>query len=229
MKYSPSISYNAWQRSGRQRRSPGQSHIYIRGVVNGGDGNHSGSQPAVGTYLDEQPITTIDGTPDVHLYDIARIEVLEGPQGTLFGASSEAGTVRIITNKPDTAKFAGNVTVEGNQVQHGGAGWEVEGFVNVPLASFAAIRLVGWAEHDAGYIDNVMGTSANGCIVNGIRTFPTWSGAAYPRRPSHPVPHPATSGPARSAQLRGSRTTSTAWIRVAGVRHSSSTSAKTGP
>jgi len=59
----------------------------------------------------------------VHLYDIARIEVLEGPQGTLFGASSEAGTIRIITNKPDPTKFSGNLSVEGNQVDHGGAGW----------------------------------------------------------------------------------------------------------
>ena len=79
----------------------GTTHMYMRGVVSGQDGNHSGSQPSVGTYLDEQPVTTIDGTVDIHIYDIARIEVLEGPQGTLYGASSEAGTIRIITNKPD--------------------------------------------------------------------------------------------------------------------------------
>ena len=83
VKYSPSVSYNRGNGQGSNGQ-PGESHVYIRGVVNGGDGNHSGSQPAVGTYLDEQPITTIDGTPDVHIYDIARIEVLEGPQGTLF-------------------------------------------------------------------------------------------------------------------------------------------------
>ena len=175
VKYTPSLSYNRGNGQGGSA-APGQSHIYIRGVVNGGDGNHSGSQPSVGTYLDEQPITTIDGTPEIHLYDIARVEVLKGPQGTLFGASSESGTVRIITNKPDTAKFDGNVTVEGNQVDHGSTGYSAEGFVNVPLADFAAVRLVGWYEHDAGYIDNIQGNSANGCIVNGIRTFPTWSG-----------------------------------------------------
>ncbi len=60
----------------------------------------------MGTYLDEQPVTTIQGALDVHLYDIARVEALAGPQGTLYGASSEAGTVRIITNKPDPDKFA---------------------------------------------------------------------------------------------------------------------------
>jgi iron complex outermembrane receptor protein len=189
VKFSPSVSYSRGNGQGGNGQ-PGESHIYIRGVVNGGDGNHSGSQPAVGTYLDEQPVTTIDGTPDVHIYDVARIEVLEGPQGTLYGASSEAGTVRIITNKPDPTKFSGNVTVQGNQVQHGGAGWEVEGFVNVPITSFAAIRLVGWAERDAGYIDNVMGTNQSACIVNGIRTFPNWSGQQNGTNANYPTPFP---------------------------------------
>ena len=73
----------------------------MRGVATGGDGNHSGSLPSVGTYLDEQPVTTIGGTLDIHIYDVARIESLSGPQGTLYGASSEAGTIRIITNKPE--------------------------------------------------------------------------------------------------------------------------------
>ena len=195
VKFSPSVSYSRGNGQGSNGQ-PGASHIYIRGVVNGGDGNHSGSQPAVGTYLDEQPITTIDGTPDVHIYDIARIEVLEGPQGTLFGASSEAGTVRIITNKPELSKFSANVTLQGNQVTHGGTGWEAEGFVNIPVSTFAAIRLVGFAEHDAGYIDNIMGTSPNGCIVDGIRTFPTWAGQASgsPVTPCASPPAPVGAG-----------------------------------
>jgi iron complex outermembrane receptor protein len=192
VKYSPSVSYNRGNGQGSNGQ-PGESHVYIRGVVNGGDGNHSGSQPAVGTYLDEQPITTIDGTPDVHIYDIARIEVLEGPQGTLFGASSEAGTVRIITNKPDPSKFSANVTVQGNQVQHGGLGYEAEGYVNIPLSSIAAVRLVAFDEHDAGYINNVMGTDKNGCIQNGIRTFPTWDGQPF-QGPVTPCPAPGVVG-----------------------------------
>ena len=108
VKYSPSVAYVRGQGQGGNGQ-PGSSHIYIRGVVSGGDGNHSGSQPSVGTYLDEQPVTTIDGTVDMHIYDVQRIEVLEGPQGTLYGASSESGTVRIITNKPDTTKFEGRL------------------------------------------------------------------------------------------------------------------------
>ena len=71
----------------------------MRGVASGDDGNHSGSLPSVGMYLDEQPITTIQGALDVHLYDIARVEALAGPQGTLYGASSQAGTIRIITQQ----------------------------------------------------------------------------------------------------------------------------------
>ena len=67
----------------------------------GENANHSASLPSVGTYLDEQPITTIQGALDLHVFDIARVEALAGPQGTLYGASSQAGTVRIITNKPD--------------------------------------------------------------------------------------------------------------------------------
>jgi iron complex outermembrane recepter protein len=175
VKYSPSVSYVRAQGQGGNGE-PGTSHVYMRGVVSGGDGNHSGSQPSVGVYFDEQPVTTIDGTVDVHVYDVQRIEVLEGPQGTLYGASSEAGTIRIISNKPDPSKFEAGYDVDGNTVDHGGAGWQVQGFVNLPLSPIAAIRLVGWDEHDAGYIDNVAGTNAGACIVNGVRTFPTWSG-----------------------------------------------------
>ena len=151
----------------------GTTHVYMRGVVSGQDGNHSASQPSVGTYFDEQPVTTIDGTIDIHMYDIARVEVLEGPQGTLYGASSEAGTIRIITNKPDPTKFSAGYDVGINSVEHGGVGSVAEGFVNLPLSPIAAVRIVGWDEHDAGYISNVAGTNAAAGIVNGVRTFPS--------------------------------------------------------
>src|SRR6202030_1857166 len=151
----------------------GTTHVYMRGVVSGQDGNHAAAQPSVGTYLDEQPVTTIDGTVDIHVYDIARIEVLEGPQGTLYGASSEAGTIRIITNKPDPTKFSAAYDIGGNSIDHGGLGWSAEGYVNFPLSSTAAVRLVGWDEHDAGYINNTPGTNATAGILGGVRTFPT--------------------------------------------------------
>ncbi len=175
VEFAPTISYVRSQGEGGNGE-PGSALIYMRGVVSGGDGNHSGSEPSVGVYLDEQPVTTITGQVPLHLYDISRIEVLEGPQGTLYGASSEAGTVRIITNKPDPSKFSAGYDIQGTQIQGGGPGGTVQGFVNIPLWQGAAVRLVGWDEHDGGFISNVAGTDANGCITNGVRTFPSWAG-----------------------------------------------------
>src|SRR3954470_23219676 len=138
--------------------APGFTVVYMRGVATGGDGNHSGSLPSVGSYLDEQPITTIGGTLDVHIYDVARIESLAGPQGTLYGASSEAGTIRIITNKPELGVTTGRMDAELNKVAHGGVGGKLEGMINLPIASNIAFRASAFYQHDAGYIDNVHGT-----------------------------------------------------------------------
>jgi iron complex outermembrane receptor protein len=151
-----------------QASTPGATKVYMRGVASGGDGNHSGSLPSVGIYLDEQPVTTIDGALDIHIYDIARIESLSGPQGTLYGASSEAGTIRIITNKPSTAGIEARMDVEGESVDHGGLGGKVEGMFNLPISPIAAIRAVGWYQHDAGYIDNVPGSRSFLPIPGGI-------------------------------------------------------------
>ena len=136
----------------------GFSAVYMRGIVTGGDGQATTSLPSVGTYLDEQPVTTIQGNLDLHLYDIARVEALAGPQGTLYGASSQAGTIRIITNKPEVGKFAAGYALEGNTISDGGNGYTAEGFVNVPLGDRSALRLVGWKTKKAGWIDNLRGT-----------------------------------------------------------------------
>ena len=175
----PSVSY--------QTAQPGLTVVYMRGVASGGDGNHSGSLPSVGTYLDEQPVTTIGGTLDVHIYDVARIESLAGPQGTLYGASSEAGTIRIITNKPDLGVTAGRIDGELNKVAHGGMGGKAEGMINLPIGDRIAFRGVAFYQRDAGFIDNVAGSRtfcgdtifgpdpddaeseiAVGCVRNGI-------------------------------------------------------------
>ena len=143
----PSVSF--------QTIAPGSTTVYMRGVASGGDGNHSGSLPSVGFYLDEQPVTTIGGTLDVHIYDIARIESLAGPQGTLYGASSEAGTIRIITNKPELGVTTGRVDAEINKVAHGGWGGSLEGMINLPVSDRIAFRAIAFYQRDAGYIDNV--------------------------------------------------------------------------
>ncbi len=150
VKYLPSVSFTT--------AGPGFSQVYMRGVASGAVPNHSGSLPSVGVYLDEQPITTIQGALDVHVYDIARLEALAGPQGTLYGASSQAGTLRIITNKPSTAGYSAGVDVEVNQVDGDDTGHVEEAFVNIPLSDTVAVRLVGWNQETAGYIDNVKGT-----------------------------------------------------------------------
>lgn len=154
VKYLPSVSFTT--------AGPGFGQVYMRGVASGGDGNHSGSLPSVGVYLDEQPISTIQGALDIHVDDVARVEALAGPQGTLYGASSQAGTLRIITNKPSTAGFSAGVDVEVNQVDGDDMGHVEEAFVNIPLSDTIAVRLVGWNEETAGYIDNVVGTRTYG-------------------------------------------------------------------
>jgi iron complex outermembrane receptor protein len=85
-------------------------------------------------------VTTIGGTLDVHIYDIARIESLAGPQGTLYGASSQAGTIRIITNKPRPRAFDGRVDAEVNTVAKGGQGGKIEGMINTPFSDGRAAR-----------------------------------------------------------------------------------------
>ncbi|MGI8841362.1 MAG: TonB-dependent receptor [Caulobacteraceae bacterium] len=160
----PSLQYQSF--------GPDAAIIYMRGVADGGNGNHSGPQPSVATYLDELPITTIGGTLDVHIFDIARIEALPGPQGTLYGSSSESGTLRIITNQPSTSGLSGALEAQGDWVDHGDEGYLVQGFVNVPVNDRLAVRLVAFDQHDAGYIDNAPGQRAfvegAGGVVDGI-------------------------------------------------------------
>lgn len=146
----PSVSFQSF--------GPGQSQIYFRGVSSGGDGLHIGPAPATGLYLDEIPVTTIAGSVDLHVYDIARIEALSGPQGTLFGASSLSGTLRLITNKPSTAGFEGGADVQINKYGKGEFGGSLEGFLNFPLSDNAALRVVGFYRREGGYIDNIAGS-----------------------------------------------------------------------
>jgi outer membrane receptor protein involved in Fe transport len=148
---------------------PGTGDIYIRGISSGGE-NALGSTPNVAVYLDEQPVTAVNSYLNPHIYDIARIESLAGPQGTLFGANSQSGSIRIITNKPDPSKFEASYDVEGNSIRKGDEGYLLEGMVNIPLTDRAALRIVGFHKEDAGFIDNVAGsyTFRNGNVRAGL-------------------------------------------------------------
>ena len=143
----PTVSYT--------HGGPGYAQIYMRGIASGGDGNHSTSMPSVGYYLDEQPVTTINQILDIHMYDIARVETLSGPQGTLYGQGSQSGTIRIITNKPVMGEFQGGYELEANSIDGGDTGYNLNGFVNLPMGERAAVRLVAWYKDVAGFIDQV--------------------------------------------------------------------------
>ena len=115
-----------------------------------------GDQNPVAVYYDEVPVTTFSVvTPDLRLYDMERVEVLRGPQGTSFGAGSLSGAVRIITNKANLDGFDASVRVEGASTAGGGIRQRYSGMVNVPVSDSAALRLVGYVRDEEGWIDNV--------------------------------------------------------------------------
>jgi outer membrane receptor protein involved in Fe transport len=141
---------------------PGQKTIYIRGVAsttpNLTTAGVAGLVPNVALYLDEQPMSQPGRNLDVYVADINRVEVLAGPQGTLFGASSQAGTVRMITNKPNMDGVSGNVKAGASYTKDGEMSNNVNATLNVPLSDSFAIRGTVYVDNMGGYIDNVYGT-----------------------------------------------------------------------
>jgi outer membrane receptor protein involved in Fe transport len=141
---------------------PGQNTIYIRGIAsttpNLTTAGVAGLAPNVAFYLDDQPLAQPGRNLDVYAADLQRIEVLSGPQGTLFGASSQAGNVRLITNKPDPSGMYGNVRVGAGAVDGGDANSNVEAMLNLPLGDSFALRGVVYYDRKGGWIDNVAGT-----------------------------------------------------------------------
>ena len=142
-------------------RHPGGSNVVMRGCAVSGIA--FSDNPTTAIYLDEQPITVAGFNPDPRLVDIARVEALSGPQGSLYGDASQCGTLRIITNKPDPGEFDAWVDLGVNSVSHGDTGYDVAAMANFPLADGkAALRLVGFQAEEAGYVDNVLGNSPVG-------------------------------------------------------------------
>lgn len=146
-----------------QQGGNGQARISIRGVSSSGDAT-------VGLYYDETPVTGPSGTSqdsgataaDLNLFDVERVEALRGPQGTLYGSSSMAGTLRVIFKKPNLEKIEGAAEAEISQVEGGGFGHFVKGMANLPIATgVVAARVVGYREVRPGYIDNVVYDAKN--------------------------------------------------------------------
>ena len=149
---------------------PGSQMMFVRGIADGSNPNRTTAATAT-MYLDEHPLTYSGGVADLHNYDIERIEVLNGPQGTYYGASATSGTVRIITNKPDPEAFSAGADLTAGTITDGEGVRTLEGFVNVPLGDRTAVRLVGWYDAADGFIDNVPTTRTfrNGTTVSNDR------------------------------------------------------------
>ncbi len=136
---------------------PGQSQVAIRGISAGQVVRDlvGGVKEAVGVYLDESAISQALFTPDLDLFDLERFEVLRGPQGTLFGAGSSAGTVRYITRQPQLGQFEGAAEAGAYTGTDSDFGYNLRGVVNLPMADTAALRVVGYYNEMAGFIDSV--------------------------------------------------------------------------
>jgi outer membrane receptor protein involved in Fe transport len=141
---------------------PTQGNISIRGLSVGGavlqGGGSVGQWPTVGLFLDDQGTAMPGRNLDVYAADLERIEVLEGPQGTLFGAGAQAGALRYITNKPKHGKTEGSFTAGFGTTAYGANSSSVQGMLNLPLSDKLAMRAVIYNDSRGGYIDNVPAT-----------------------------------------------------------------------
>ena len=137
---------------------PGQNEIEMRGLTSSG-----GAAPTVGFYLDESPLTPPAGANngkvviDPNLYDLERVEVLRGPQGTLYGSGSMGGTVKLVTAQPQLNTFGASVELTGSHTQGASDNGSVNFMVNLPLIDdHLSLRVVGTSEHNSGWIDRVV-------------------------------------------------------------------------
>jgi iron complex outermembrane receptor protein len=139
-----------------QNLGPGQSQVAIRGASSGQIArDQPGVKESVGAYLDDSPISLSLFTPDMDLFDVSRVEVLRGPQGTLFGAGSLSGTVRYITNQPELGVRSTFGELGGSWIDGGNAGANVKVGTNVPIGDRTAARLAVYHNQLAGYMDAV--------------------------------------------------------------------------
>ncbi len=134
---------------------PGRNKIFVRGVA---DSSFAGpTQSTVGLYLGDLRITYNAPEPGLRLYDVDKIEVIEGPQGTLYGAGALGGIVRIIPHPPQMDRLEGSVEIGGSASQRGAASYDLGATINLPLLpARAALRVTGYQQREGGYIDNAI-------------------------------------------------------------------------
>ena len=150
-KYTPSLSIT--------ESAPGQNKFDMRGLSTGAYAlSDTSDRSLVAVYLDDTPISVQGQTPDLKVFDLERVEILRGPQGTLYGAGSMAGTIRFITAKPSTASMFGSFEATGAGTEHGSASYSLRGTINIPLmADKLALRAAVYQAQDGGFIDNIGG------------------------------------------------------------------------
>ncbi len=178
-------------------RGPGQNEIYIRGAtvdaINITVSEAQGAAPNVALYLDEQPVTAGGRNLDVYVADMSRIEVLPGPQGTLFGSSSQAGTVRLITNKPAIDEFELGTEAASSFTSGGSNSTKLEAMINVPvIENKLAVRAVAFNDKQGGYIDNVLSDWTPNPSLNSA--LPSMSGIQFVPAGGSPTAHEFADG-----------------------------------
>jgi len=185
MKYTPNVTFSG--------NGPGTGNIFLRGLGGIGSGNQSQSTtaafPNVGVYLDDQSMQFPARNNDVYLVDMERVEVLEGPQGTLFGGGSQAGVVRYITNKPKLDGVSGETNFGYGITAGGRPNSIVNGVINIPITDYLAVRAVAFSDHRGGYIDNVPGTISYypGTAPHDLGGNPTANNGGFAGTDTNPV------------------------------------------
>jgi iron complex outermembrane recepter protein len=177
-----------------QGTGPGQNEIYIRGAATTQTSIAVSSvqalQPSVAFYLDEQPVSMQGRNLDVYATDVERVEVLPGPQGTLFGASSQSGTVRLITNKPRHDGFAAGFDTSISTTAGGDISNSVEAYFNMSLADSLAVRVAAYNDHQGGWIDNILNMPGEGGYIGSAEVISRVSGGALTNPAQIPVTAP---------------------------------------
>lgn len=178
----PSLSFRS--------AGPGRQKLTLRGLS-----SSAGVAPTVSFYIDDMPVSSISSAAtsasqqsvlDPNLYDLDHVEILRGPQGTLYGSSSMGGTVRLITKQPDVSEFQGKFLIDASTTRHGGENFALNGAVNIPVVKdIVALRLVGTYSKNDGYIDKLVGDFP-------VQTFLTQPGDAQGNPVPPVVPREAT-------------------------------------
>jgi outer membrane receptor protein involved in Fe transport len=202
LRYTPNVSYG--------NNGPGQGNIFIRGLSAGFAGNQSsataGNFPNVAIYLDDESMQFPARNVDIYVADMERVEVLEGPQGALFGGGAEAGAVRYITNKPKLNVFEGSAEAAYGYTEHGDPNSSGQVVVNLPLLTDRlAVRAVFYDERQGGYIDNVPSTFTrmNSDLGNAYFNIKPTNGLCPNHLPAGPAGlcSPPNSGPINNSAI----------------------------